>query len=68
MKVYILTSTGMSENNTQIEGVFFNLKDAQEQMRKLYESSKKFWENYCEENNCKLSDRYEDVNIEIGNI
>lgn len=67
MKVYILTSTGHSENNTQIEGVFYNIEDARERMREYFESSKKFWADYEKEWDCKLSDRFSDVYIELYN-
>jgi hypothetical protein len=66
MKVFILTSTARSDNNTQIEGVFFNITDAQKKMREFFESSKKFWEDYEKEWNCRLTDVYQDIYIQIG--
>jgi hypothetical protein len=66
MKVFILTSTGHSDGNTQIEGVFFSHEDARKKMEELFNSSKKFWENYEKEWNCKLTDRFSEVSIELG--
>lgn len=49
-KVHILLSTGRSENNTRVEGVYNDIKDAKKKMRELFNSSKKFWEDLDKSN------------------
>ena len=45
MQAYILLSTARSDNHTQIENAYSDLKEAQKDMRERFESSKKFWED-----------------------
>ena len=44
-KVHILLSTGRSENNTRVEGVYSDIKNAKKKMRELFKASEKFWED-----------------------
>ena len=44
MQVFVLLSKGHSENNTQLEEVYANFRDAQADMRQRFESSRKFWD------------------------
>lgn len=60
MVVYILTSTAQSTNDTSILGVFNDKERAREEMKTLFESSKKFWEN-------EGTDGYDEVHIELYN-
>lgn len=60
MVVYILTSTAESTNETNVLGVFGNKDKAREEMKTLFESSKKFWKDI------DTSD-YDEVNIELYN-
>lgn len=66
-KIYILTATSHSDGKTEIIDAYRNIEDAQEDMKTRYESSKRFWENYEKEWNCKLADRFEEVFIELYN-
>lgn len=43
MEVYILLFTDRYINRTIIEGVYSDFKEAQKDMRKMFESSKKIW-------------------------
>jgi hypothetical protein len=60
MVVYILTSTAESTNETNVLGVFGNKDKAREEMKTLFESSKKFWEN-------EGTEGYDEVCIELYN-
>lgn len=60
MIVYILTSKAESTNDTSILGVFNDKERAREEMKTLFESSKKFWADI------DTSD-YDEVNIELYN-
>ena len=43
MQVHILLSTARSDNHTQIENAYTDFKEAQKDMRKMFESSKEIW-------------------------
>ncbi len=60
MQVHILLSTARSTNDTQVENVYSDFKEAQKDMQELFESSKKFWEGQ------DTSD-YQQVRIECFN-
>lgn len=60
MQVHILLSTERSDNRTQVENVYSDFKEAQKDMRELFESSKKFWEGEDTSN-------YRQVRIECFN-
>ena len=60
MLVYILTSTAESTNKTMVLGVFADKEKARAEMKSLFESSKKFWDN-------EGTDNYVEVRIELYN-
>ena len=60
MQVHVLLSTGRSDNNTQVEGVYDDIKKAQADMREKWESSKRFWAN-------EDTSRFAEVHIELHN-
>lgn len=57
MQVHILLSTDRYINRTVIEGVYSDFKEAQNDMQKRFESSKKIW-GYTD------TSQYHEVNIE----
>ena len=49
-KVHILLSTERSENNTRVEGVYDDIKNAKKKMRELFKSFEKSWEGLDKSN------------------